>query len=61
MDGCGARRSTTATCDRVEVNNGGEKNGRCMHRDATTHSIMVRNGTTDAGFLNVRRPNRSHR
>jgi hypothetical protein len=26
-----------------------------------THRIMARSGTTDAGFLNVRRPIRGHR
>ena len=58
MDGCGARRSRTATCDRGEVNKGEKKLGRA--RDAT-HRIMVGSGTTDASFLNVRRPNRGRR
>jgi hypothetical protein len=58
MDGCGARRSRTATCDRGGSQQGRKK--REVHAMAT-HRIMARSGTTDAGFLNVRRPIRGHR
>jgi hypothetical protein len=56
MDGCGARRSRTATFATGLSGRHVEKAKACV-----THWLMARNGTTDADFPVVRRrPNRRH-
>jgi len=56
MDGCGARRSRTATFVAGLSGRYVKKSKSCV-----THWLMARNGTIDAGFSDLRRrPNHRH-